>query len=224
MGIGGKPNMRNWDRAKWLWARLGDIALAKEIIVVGITVVATLGAPLLAWAVSPMSAIDFLIIAFIAGTLSFFLARHFAPRIVERHTHHKELTATVGYTAKLGIAVQRANDTPMWEAIEYVAKSIGDAAQFAPAARQAIRQLALDGALKIRGRKELVGGPPNQTTFSAVYSEIPPEYWRNSVLSVLATDRGAWSLGGVHTDPETAASWHPTNYLFALTLPRTFIQ
>jgi hypothetical protein len=93
---------------------------------------------------------------------------------------------------------------PLWRIIEWIASAIGDSRELEHYARTrlCIRQAALDGRLRIRGRHEIERVGQDQTNFSEVYSEIPSAYWKHSVINALAT--GATSEGGRHTNPETA--------------------
>jgi hypothetical protein len=136
-----------------------------------------------------------------------------------RHVHHVEVHAPEAVPkASVSMVVHSAHcerDTPINEAIAHVSATIGDTEQYSPSARLAIRQRALDGSLHIRGRKEANDGNSNQTSFSAVYTEIPRDYWANSVISVVAWSNDPSFISGCQTQPETAAAWHPTDYLLA---------
>jgi hypothetical protein len=101
-------------------------------------------------------------------------------------------------------------DAPIWKAIEYVGSKIGDAEQFYTQTRNEIRQAALDGKITIRGRHQIDTGE-QKTVFSKVHSDIPPDYWKNSEINVLATheQHETWD----HIDPETARAWGPDGVL-----------
>jgi predicted nucleotide-binding protein len=98
---------------------------------------------------------------------------------------------------------------PLWQGIERIASAIGDSREPEHYAktRLYIRQAALDGRLRIRGRHEVEVAGQDRTNFSDVYTEIPQAYWKHSVINPSATaftyetDR--------HTNPETAFSWGP---------------
>jgi hypothetical protein len=96
-------------------------------------------------------------------------------------------------------------DTPIARLVAHVSNEIGEAAgtELFPATRRAIRQAALDGRIKLRGRKQI--DVPGKTEFSEVYTEIPAEYWKASVLNVLATDER--HQPEYHTDPESVWAW-----------------
>ena len=98
---------------------------------------------------------------------------------------------------------------PLWRIIERVASAIGDSREPEHYARTrlCIRQAALDGRLRIRGRHEIERTGQDQTNFSEVYTEIPSAYWKHSVINALAT--GSTSEAGRHTNPETAFAWGP---------------
>jgi predicted nucleotidyltransferase len=70
------------NRLRWVWHRLADIALAKDIAVW--TGLATLGGtllvPLAARTFTPLSTFDFALCAVVGGSISFALAHRFAPR------------------------------------------------------------------------------------------------------------------------------------------------
>jgi hypothetical protein len=70
-----------------------------------------------------------------------------------------------------------------------------------------IRQAALDGRLRIRGRHEIESAGQDRTNFSEIYTEIPSAYWKHSIINVLAT--GAAYETDRHTKPETVYAWGP---------------
>jgi len=93
--------------------------------------------------------------------------------------------------------------------IERIASAIGDSREpeHYARARLYIRQAALDGRLRIRGRHEIEIAGQDRTNFSDVYTEIPPAYWKYSVINVLAT--GPTCEAERHTQPETVYAWGP---------------
>jgi hypothetical protein len=100
-------------------------------------------------------------------------------------------------------------DAPIWRAVAYVRRAINDTnhQKCYPATLTAIRQAALDGKIKLRGRREIdVGGGPQ--TFSDVSSDIPAEYWKVSTIGALATSEEGWG-SYPHTNPETLYAWGP---------------
>ena len=60
---------------------------------------------------------------------------------------------------------------------------------------------------EIRGRHEIEIAGQDRTNFSDVYTEIPPAYWKYSVINVLAT--GPTCEAERHTQPETVYAWGP---------------
>ena len=98
---------------------------------------------------------------------------------------------------------------PRWRIIERIGSAIGDSREPEHYARTrlCIRQAALEGRLRIRGRHEIERAGQDQTNFSEVYTEIPSAYWKHSVINALAT--GATSEAGRHTKPETVFAWGP---------------
>lgn len=97
---------------------------------------------------------------------------------------------------------------PIYKGVEYVSERIGDAAetQCYPTTLNALRQQAVNGALRMRGRKQL--DTADGTCFSSVHTDIPKEYWEKSVLSYL-TVSPEFKNRDSHTNPETAYSWGP---------------
>src|ERR1700758_2033958 len=76
---------------------------------------------------------------------------------------------------------------PLWRIIEQIASAIGDGPEPEHYAqtRRYIRQAALDGRVRIRGRHEIEVAGQQRTTFSEIYAEIPSAYWKYSVINVL---------------------------------------
>jgi predicted nucleotide-binding protein len=102
---------------------------------------------------------------------------------------------------------------PLWQIIERIASAIEDSRELEHYARTRlrIRQAALDGRLRIRGRHEIEIPGQDRTNFSDVYTEIPSDYWKHSVINVLAT--GAAFEADRHTDPEkTVYAWGPKGF------------
>lgn len=102
-----------------------------------------------------------------------------------------------------------ARDTPIWRAVAHIRVAINDTDhdKLYPTTLNVIRQAALDGKIKLRGRREIDTGGRQQ--FSNVRSDISPEYWKVSTIGAMATDEryqgGSWP----HTNPETAYAWGP---------------
>jgi SEFIR domain len=98
---------------------------------------------------------------------------------------------------------------PLWRIIERIASALGDSREPEHYARTRlyIRQAALDGQLRIRGRHEIDNAGQDQTKFSDVYTEIPQAYWKHSVINALTT--GATFEADGHTNPETVYAWGP---------------
>ena len=102
---------------------------------------------------------------------------------------------------------RESRETPIWRAVAHVRLAINDSAhdKCYPATLTALRQAALDGKIRLRGRRELdVRG---SQTFSDVSSDIPAEYWRVSVIGPMATSHQG--IGYPHTNPETVYAWGP---------------
>lgn len=93
----------------------------------------------------------------------------------------------------------------IWEAVEWVAKAIGDGdhERCFPEARRALRQAALDGRISMFGRKEITPSymsAPEECV--EVWSRIKPDYWNDWRLTEMAT-------GPLHDErPHTAAEPH----------------
>ena len=98
---------------------------------------------------------------------------------------------------------------PLWQIIERIASAIEDSRELEHYARTRgwIRQAALDGQLRIRGRHEIESAGQDRTNFSDVYIDIPSAYWKHSVIAVFAT--GATFEADRHTSPETVYAWGP---------------
>lgn len=97
---------------------------------------------------------------------------------------------------------------PIWQAVEHVRKAINDtnSKECYPTTLGAIRQAALDGKIKLRGRREIDRG--GSQAFSDVSSDIPAEYWKVSTLEPMTTTEHG--VGGYpHTNPETVYAWGP---------------
>lgn len=106
-----------------------------------------------------------------------------------------------------GFGIPRSYETPIARAVAHVRGAINDLnhEKCFPETLKAIRQAALDGKIKIRGRREIDTGP--STTFSDVRSDIPSDYWKVSTIGAMATDE-KYSTD-THTNPETAYAWGP---------------
>jgi hypothetical protein len=102
--------------------------------------------------------------------------------------------------------IEDANDGPLWQAVQHVALCIGEAkdTRYFPRARAALRQKALDGNLKIRGRKQLQAGTTN---FDSVYTEISHRYWAEFEIRPIATLEHT-DTDIVFTGPVSGAFWH----------------
>jgi hypothetical protein len=105
-------------------------------------------------------------------------------------------------------------DIPMWEAVQHVAKALGDrdAGKFWPEARRGIRQKANDGALTVWGRKQLARG---DKVYSDVMTKIPKEYWELSQITAPAVSQDSFDIthdGWQHTAPEFFDAWGAGGY------------
>jgi len=99
-------------------------------------------------------------------------------------------------------------DTPIWHAVAHVRSVINDTDKenLYPETRKALRQAALNGEIKLRGRRE-IDAVNSKTLFSDVSSDVPSEYWKTSVINAMAT--AEVGLGNSHTNPETPYAWGP---------------
>lgn len=81
---------------------------------------------------------------------------------------------------------ERRYDTPIHEAIMYVARRTGDNDDQScfETTRRSLRQAGLDGEIKFRGRKELEGMPGY---CEDIHSWITQSYWSDHVLNDVAT-------------------------------------
>jgi len=75
-------------------------------------------------------------------------------------------------------------DTPIHEAVEYVARKIDDydSDKCYPSARRELRKAAFDGDIKMHGKRELKEGHHSDLT-----SPIPQDFWDDQELNALAT-------------------------------------
>jgi hypothetical protein len=99
---------------------------------------------------------------------------------------------------------------PLWRIMEQLASAIEDSgeAEHYAKTRRYIRQVAVEGRLRIRGRHEIQVAGQQRTIFSEIYTEIPPAYWKSSVIDVLATHVSFEAAR--HTSPEkTPFAWGP---------------
>jgi hypothetical protein len=99
---------------------------------------------------------------------------------------------------------------PLWRIIEQIASAIEDnrEAEHYAKTRRYIRQAAVEGRLRIRGRHEIEVVGQDRTIFSEIHTEIPPAYWKSSVIDGLATDASFEAVR--HTSPEkTPCAWGP---------------
>jgi hypothetical protein len=98
----------------------------------------------------------------------------------------------------------RESGVPIHRAVRHVAHCIGEVEGSAahgdrfPRARDAIRQAAMNGSLKIRGRKQMLDRW-SSTLFSEVASRIPREYWKTHELTTLTASDGNGARASVHT-------------------------
>ena len=99
---------------------------------------------------------------------------------------------------------------PLWRIIEQIASAIGDSREAEHYAKTllCIRQVAAEGRLRIRGRHEIEVAGQDRTIFSDIYTEIPPAYWKHSVINAVAA--AAAFEADRHTNPEkTPWAWGP---------------
>lgn len=123
------------------------------------------------------------------------------------HIHHAPAATQERKTDhwKIRSEPKRVSNTRIWEAIEWVAKSIGeiDHEHSFPEARRELRQAALDGRIEIFGRKEIA--PPHMSAPEAcveVWSAISPGFWNDWRITEMAA-------GPLHDErPHTAAEEH----------------
>ena len=129
------------------------------------------------------------------------------------HIHHMPLQTQTAPQASLSMVVHRAKKfMPIHEGIAHVAARIGDTEQndFFAASRKALRQHALDGTLRMRGRKQ-IDGPAGRSHFRDVEEDIPKSYWADTVLNYLTIDPQCNEAR--QTQPENAAAWGPKGIL-----------
>jgi len=125
--IGRADAMGFRQRARKAWDVFANLWTAKDVVlaIFGFTGLGVVGAPLLAWAFSPMSPADFLVMATLGGFVSFGLACWLAPRFIRaRHIHHRDLSAVTDPVASLEMTVFRPNDLPIRDAARRAFESI----------------------------------------------------------------------------------------------------
>lgn len=111
----------------------------------------------------------------------------------EAHTRLRRPTATQQQS------VSAPYDRPMWQAVEYVAGTISEAASIKcyEKARKMLRQAAGNGEIKVYGRREL----PNRAGYcSDLYTYVDAGYWAKYLIGEMATSRD-WTEHE-HTRPE----------------------
>jgi hypothetical protein len=97
---------------------------------------------------------------------------------------------------------------PIHEVIAHVAAKLGEPPSntFFPTSRRAIRQQALDGKLKLRGRIQIDDlRQPNSLVHREVHENIPQDYWANATFNVISSEPTA--ADHYHTFPENSAAW-----------------
>ncbi|MEK6756217.1 MAG: hypothetical protein AABZ02_08710 [Bacteroidota bacterium] len=106
-----------------------------------------------------------------------------------------------------GLVPADLNDfRPIHEVIAHAARETSEVQgkEFYPLARIAVRQAAIDGSLRLRGKRQ-ISEPHSLLTFSSVHTDIPSSYWANSTINVLAAEAENAAL--YHTSPEAVWSW-----------------
>jgi hypothetical protein len=102
------------------------------------------------------------------------------------------------------------NFVPIHRAIAHIAQQIDDCAEkdgFLET-RTKLRQHASDGRIRVRGRKQIDSGDSGPSwKFSDVETDIPKDYWANSIFNHLATD--LLNKDSDHTMPESIYAWGP---------------
>jgi hypothetical protein len=142
-------------------------------------------------------------------------------------THSSSSSATIyfpsGAPSRLALIFQEqapqpaaSYDMPMYSAIRHVASRIGDSDEKKnfEKSRGLLRQAALDGKIRIWGKRRVPTNSETEVKFSSVYSEIESTYWATSVISPMASidqslpDADMWD-GHPHTTAESTWSWGP---------------
>ena len=88
-------------------------------------------------------------------------------------------------------------DAPIYEAVEYIAEQFEELAsnECYPETRQKIRQAALNGNIRIWGRKsDRIGGG----RWSLVWTLIEPQYWEQAEIWQLATSKDLADSQSIH--------------------------
>lgn len=107
----------------------------------------------------------------------------------------------------------RCPQMPIWRAIEYVQRVIGDNGYGTSYAetRRRIRQAAKDGAIEVWGKREIMptshGSRPR---FKDVHSKIERSYWNNHSITDHATQE--CSDNSTHTAPEEQLMYQRDRY------------
>jgi hypothetical protein len=182
--------MRIWRATKFVWARVGDFLVAKEVatLVFGPPIVAAGTAmigPALVWALTPVSFVDLLFVALICGLVAFFLARRFMPPVVERivRVREKEIAAAGASRVSISAEIHRAGNRISLLQFRSDAVQHGWPANFNDSRwlvfLNALRQSAVDGAVPMYGRDEFKNRPPfhGKRTSQEPLLPIPAEHW-----------------------------------------------
>lgn len=175
-----------WDRAKAVWAAIGHIWLAKDIgTAIGLwTAIGVIAPPILLWLFTPASPFDLAAVAIIGGFIAFFLARHFAPKVLHHHGTTIQL-AELAADAVAGSPTIPDRDVSLGDAIAYVVigkfdrtavwEDEGGAISRMGDALKQFEQAARDGKVRAWGKLENW----------SVYDPIPADYWSNHSVHFL---------------------------------------
>ena len=172
----GMERIGKWFRGGWRW--VGHVSTAQWI-----------------WAIiAPSSGVAAMIAYFTHEplwfrlSLIFVLAAIIALCLLAGTIWLNELRRRKAVESGLNPSVSKIEEIPIWQAIAHVARVIGDHDENKcfEKARNQIRQAAVDGRIKFRGRAEL--RPPHKPGFhSAIWTEIPESYWIKAEINALAS-------------------------------------
>jgi hypothetical protein len=94
-----------------------------------------------------------------------------------------------GSRARAAVESKRCPEMPIWQAVEHVARVIGDTEQDEsfPETRRQLRQAAAEGRIDVWGLKDIPPAHMQDERHSAVWTPIPPDYWHEYEINRIAT-------------------------------------